>query len=171
MSKISRAGLTTLSGAAGAAAAYMFDPERGRTRRAQARDQLLARVRRTGRDLDKRARYARGSATGMVKRATSTAGSSDKPAPNDVALTRKVESMIFRPEDAPKGRLSVNTENSIVFLRGEVETQEQIDALVSGAQRVDGVREVRNLMHLPGTPAPSADDPLTRLEAEMGSGR
>ena len=165
MSIIRKAGLTTLAGAAGGAAAYMFDPDRGRSRRAQARDQLLARVRRTRRELDRRARYAGGSATGAVKRAASAA-TPDKPTPNDIALVRKVESMIFRPEDAPKGRVSVNAEDGVVFLRGEVESQEQIDALVSGAQRVDGVREVRNLMHLPGTPAPSRDDPLTRLGGE-----
>jgi osmotically-inducible protein OsmY len=155
MSTIRKAGLTTLAGAAGAAAAYMFDPDRGRSRRNQARDQLLARVRRTGRDLDRRARYAGGSATGAVKKAASAATPA-KPAPNDVALVRKVESVIFRAEDAPKGRVSLNAEEGVVFLRGEVETQEQIDMLVSGAQRVDGVREVRNLMHLPGTPAPTA---------------
>jgi osmotically-inducible protein OsmY len=155
MSTMRRAGLATLAGAMGAAAAYLFDPDRGRARRAQARDQLLAKARRTSRELDRKARYAGGSATGAVRKATSAATPS-KPSPNDVALVRKVESHIFRAEDAPKGRVSLNAEEGVVFIRGEVETQEQIDMLVSGAQRVDGVREVRNLMHLPGTPAPTA---------------
>jgi osmotically-inducible protein OsmY len=70
---------------------------------------------------------------------------------------RKVESVIFRPEDAPKGRVSVNGEGSVIFLRGEVETQDQIDALVHGAEHVEGVEEVRNLLHLPGEPAPTKD--------------
>jgi osmotically-inducible protein OsmY len=155
MSTMRRAGLATLAGAMGAAAAYLFDPDRGRARRAQARDQLFAKARRTSRELDRKARYAGGSATGAVRKATSAATPS-KPSPNDVALVRKVESHIFRAEDAPKGRVSLNAEEGVVFIRGEVETQEQIDMLVSGAQRVDGVREVRNLMHLPGTPAPTA---------------
>jgi osmotically-inducible protein OsmY len=155
MSTMRRAGLTTLAGAAGAAAAYLLDPDRGRARRTQARDQLLARLRRTSRALDRKARYAGGTATGAVRKATSAATPS-KPSPNDTALVRKVESHIFRAEDAPKGRVSLNSEDGVVFIRGEVESQDQIDMLVSGAQRVDGVREVRNLMHLPGTPAPTA---------------
>jgi osmotically-inducible protein OsmY len=168
MSLIRKAGLSAIAGATGAAAAYMFDPDRGRARRAQGRDQLLSRVRRTSRDLDRRMRYAAGPAAGAVKKAASMTGP-DKPEPNDVGLARKVESLIFRPEEAPKGRVSVNAEDGVIFLRGEVETQEQIDMLVRGAEHVDGVREVRNLMHLPGTPAPSKDDPLTRLEQETAS--
>jgi BON domain len=152
MSKIRTAGLTTLAGAAGAAAAYVLDPKRGHARRTQARDQLLAQTRRTRRDLDRRSRYVSGAATGTVKRFTSAA---NDPSLNDVGLTRKVESHIFRAEDAPKGRVSVNSEDGVVFLRGEVETQEQIDMLVRSTERVDGVEEVRNLMHLPGEPAPT----------------
>jgi osmotically-inducible protein OsmY len=129
----------------------MLDPERGHSRRVQAKDQLVSRARKTRRDLDKRARYAAGSATGVVKQATNRG---DGEALTDVSLSRKVESMIFRPEDAPKGRVSVNAEENVVFLRGEVETQEQIDTLVRTAEHVDGVAEVRNLMHLPGEPAP-----------------
>ena len=137
MSIVRKAGLTTLAGAAGAAAAYMFDPDRG---------------------------YAAGTATGAAKRATGAGAGTDSL--TDVALARKVESTIFRPEDAPKGRVSVNAEDSVVFLRGEVETQDQIEMLVRGAEHVEGVREVRNLMHLPGEPAPTKDDPLARLEHE-----
>lgn len=40
----------------------------------------------------------------------------------------------------------------MVFLRGEVETREQIDALLHGGE---GVEAARNLMHLPGEPAPA----------------
>jgi hypothetical protein len=164
MSIIPKVGLTAVAGATGAAAAYIFDPQLGRARRAKAKDMLLARVRRTGRELDSQARFAAGTATGAAKRATG-AGSGNADLDN-IALVRKVESVIFRPEDAPKGRVSVNAEGSVIFLRGEVETQEQIGALVHGAEGVEGVEEVRNLLHLPGQPAPSKDDPLARLEDE-----
>jgi osmotically-inducible protein OsmY len=151
MSRFRTAGLSTLAGATGAAAAYMLDPERGHARRAQAKDQLVSRARKTRRELDKRARHTAGSATGAVKKATSS--SNNEPL-QDTGLARKVESVIFRPEDAPKGRVVVNAEDDVVVLRGEVETQEQIDTLVRTAEHVDGVAEVRNLMHLPGEPAP-----------------
>jgi osmotically-inducible protein OsmY len=153
MSMIGKAGLTTVAGAAGAAAAYMLDPERGRTRRAQARDQLFSRFNSTKSRLQKQAGYAGGMAAGAVKQA---APGGNNPDLNEAGLAQKVESIIFRPEDAPKGRVSVNAEGGVVFLRGEVETQEQIDSLVQSAGRVDGVEEVRNLMHLPGQPAPSS---------------
>ena len=164
MSIIRKAGLTTLAGAAGAAASYIFDPQLGRTRRAKAKDMLLARVRKTGRSIDSSARYAAGTAAGAAKQAAG-AGSCTADLDN-TALARKVERMIFRPEVAPKGRVSVNAAGSVIFLRGEVETHDQIEALVRGAEGVEGVSEVRNLMHLPGEPAPSKDDPFTRLENE-----
>jgi BON domain len=72
---------------------------------------------------------------------------------DDVTLTRKVETEIFRDRDAPKGRVSVNTENGVVYLRGELEP-EQIRHLVDAAGRVDGVQRVESLLHPPGTPAP-----------------
>ena len=167
MSVVRKTGLTMLAGAAGAAAAYIFDPQLGRTRRARARDQVLSRFRHGGGQLERTARYAGSTASGMVKRAASAAKPAEPPA-NEVALVRKVESVIFRPEDAPKGRVSVNAENGVIFLRGEVETQGQIDMLVASAEKVDGVKAVKNLMHLPGEPAPARidDDPLTRLESE-----
>jgi osmotically-inducible protein OsmY len=148
---VRKAGLAALAAAAGT---YLFDPQLGRARRARAKDMLLARVRGTARDLDSQARYAAGAATGKAKRFTSSGGNADL---ENTALARQVESVIFRPEDAPKGRVSVNAEGSVIYLRGEVETQEQIEALAHGAGGVEGVEQVRNLMHLPGQPAPTKD--------------
>jgi hypothetical protein len=153
MSKIGKAGLATVAGAAGAAAAYAFDPERGRARRAQARDQIFSRFRKAQEGFGKQASYAAGTATGAVKSVATPTGGPDL---NDQGLAQKVESVIFRPEDAPKGRVNVNVEQGVVILRGEVETQEQIDSLVTSAEHVEGVESVRNLMHLPGEPAPAS---------------
>jgi osmotically-inducible protein OsmY len=80
--------------------------------------------------------------------------------PDDVTLARKVETEIFRSADAPKGTVSLNAENGVVFLRGVVDGREWIDRLGADAGKVEGVKEVRNLLHLPGTEAPVA--PATR---------
>jgi BON domain-containing protein len=72
---------------------------------------------------------------------------------NDPGLAAKVESEIFRDDDAPKGSVNVNSENGVIYLRGEVGTQEQIDSLGSAARKVSGVKEVKNLLHLPGDQA------------------
>jgi osmotically-inducible protein OsmY len=73
---------------------------------------------------------------------------------DDVTLTHKVQSELFGSSDAPKGRISVNTANGVVQLRGEVESGDLIDDLVVRARSVDGVRDVENLLHTPGSEAP-----------------
>jgi len=73
---------------------------------------------------------------------------------DDVTLARQVESELFREQNAPKGQISVNAANGVVQLRGEVEKPGLIDELVERARSVQGVREVENLLHLPGQEAP-----------------
>jgi osmotically-inducible protein OsmY len=72
---------------------------------------------------------------------------------NDPALVRKVESEVFRGEEIPKGNISVNAEYGVIYLRGEVPSQDVMDELTTRARSVDGVRAVENLTHLPGEPA------------------
>jgi len=66
---------------------------------------------------------------------------------DDVTLARKVETELFRPADAPKGAISVNVNDGVVELRGELPDQEQIDELGKTARKVSGVKDVRNLLH------------------------
>lgn len=73
---------------------------------------------------------------------------------DDVTLARKVETEIFREPQAPKGSVDVNVQDGIVQLRGEVERPDLIDDLVARTRSVEGVKDVENLLHTPGTPAP-----------------
>jgi BON domain len=57
------------------------------------------------------------------------------------------------PVPAPKGKVDVNVANGVVELRGEVDDG-TAERLVTAARNVDGVRDVVNLLHPPGTPAP-----------------
>jgi osmotically-inducible protein OsmY len=66
-----------------------------------------------------------------------------------------VESEIFRDADAPKGSVDVNAEDGVIYLRGEVDDEQTIERLVGAARGVEGVRDVRSLLHTPGTPAPT----------------
>jgi hypothetical protein len=70
-------------------------------------------------------RKAAGRAKGAVHSAASTV--SGGPDDDDVTLARKVESELFRPADVPKGAISVNVNDGVVELRGELADQEQID--------------------------------------------
>ena len=78
-----------------------------------------------------------------------------KPQPDDITLARKVETEIFRGPDVPKGKINVNAENGIVVLRGEAETPEMIEDLAKKARDVQGVRDVENLLHVPGVLPPA----------------
>jgi osmotically-inducible protein OsmY len=125
--------------ALGAALAYFFDPQNGRARRKDAIKRIVG--------LSQRQR-GRLTAKAMHLRVA------PKPQPDDVTLARKVESEIFGVADVPKGQINVNAEEGKVVLRGEVESAEMIEELVSKARKVQGVQDVENLLHTPGQTAP-----------------
>jgi osmotically-inducible protein OsmY len=85
------------------------------------------------------------------------------PAPKDLddrTLKAKVESEIFRPEDAPKSSVDVLVVDGVVELRGEVKRPEDKKKLETDARAIPEVRGVKNLLHLPKVPAPGrADSP------------
>jgi len=79
---------------------------------------------------------------------------------DDRTLKNKVESELFRDADAPKASVDVQVVDGVVELRGEVKRPEIKEALEAEARKVPEVRDVRNLLHLPKTPAPTrADSP------------
>ena len=51
----------------------------------------------------------------------------------------------------PKGSISVNVNDGVVELRGELTDQKQIDELGDTAKKIDGVKDVRNLLHTAST--------------------
>jgi osmotically-inducible protein OsmY len=127
--------------AAGALAGYFFDPTSGRRRRATLAQRVPAFFRRRGRGVKQKATHLRQEPkTGVL---------------NDPALASKVETEIFRGPDVPKGQVNVHVHDGVVELRGEVSRPELIDELVARARSVPEVRDVENLLHLPGTPAPT----------------
>ena len=151
-----------LSGAAvaGAAVAYLLDPQMGRSRRARLRDRALGAGRQVGRRSARLGRRVASDAEGMVERARY--GEPDAPPPNDVTLARKVESEVLGRPDLPRGGVVVNAEHGVVTLRDEVQTPEQKKKLEKETRRVSGVRDVESLLHLPGQPAPNKEPSIRR---------
>jgi osmotically-inducible protein OsmY len=138
-----------LFGAAiGAAAAWFLDPNEGTRRRNVLRDKTMKYARRGKEEAARKATYAGETVKG---KATAVApGTSREPAEerlNDAALKAKVESEIFRDPDAPKGQVSVNVEDGVVHLRGELDDEAKIEGLREAAAKVDGVRGVESLLH------------------------
>jgi osmotically-inducible protein OsmY len=128
--------------ALGAALSYFFDPENGKRRRKVTADRLAALVRRHGGRLMR----GTGSQAHALKQKATHRREEPKPQPDDVTLARKVETEIFRDADVPKGKINVNAENGKVVLRGEVDSPEMIEDLVSKARKVQGVQDVESLL-------------------------
>jgi hypothetical protein len=73
---------------------------------------------------------------------------------DDLTITRKVETVLFRAESVDKGKISVNTADGVVALRGVAKTPEQIKELGAKALEIPEVKQVENHLHLPKTPPP-----------------
>jgi osmotically-inducible protein OsmY len=87
---------------------------------------------------------------------------------NDPALVQKVESEVFRDEHIHhvKGHIDFNAEYGVIYIRGQVPDDATREDITMRVRRVDGVRAVENLTHLPGEPAPAKDE--TRSGAHIG---
>jgi hyperosmotically inducible protein len=134
---------------------YFLDPKAGRRRRHTARDRALSRLRRGERRAARRARRTESHAVGLARRTFNARPRRREPL-DDVTLAHKVESELYRRTGVPKGRVSVNAEDGVVFLRGVIDRQEDIERIEAGTRRIAGVRDVENLLHMPGTPAPAS---------------
>jgi len=114
---------------------------------------MLGQLRRNAERLGRR---AASDAFGLVARVRNR-----NPAPkqlDDVTLARKVETTLFRPADAPKGKVNIDVVDGIVTLRGEVKNPSQKAGLERAAKAIPEVRGVENLLKLPKTPARTRAD-------------
>jgi hypothetical protein len=138
--------------ALGALLAYFFDPQNGKRRR----NMLVGRgggvLRSSGRRAERMGRGVAARGYGVKQKVTHL---KEEPKEyDDATLADKVRTDIFRAADAPKGDVNVNVQDGVVQLRGQVEKPELIDDLVEQTRKIQGVRDVENLLHLPGTKAP-----------------
>jgi HSP20 family molecular chaperone IbpA len=141
-----------VSGALGAALAYLFDPEMGSARRARLLNQLGGTLRQGRRELDRAARRIENGARGAVAQVDRA----DRPAPtDDLSVLSRVESVLFGMPGFPKGSVNAEVVDGRLVLRGEVKDDEQAREIVRAATGVAGVVAVESLLHPPGTPAPN----------------
>jgi osmotically-inducible protein OsmY len=145
---------TPLVAAGGVLVAFLFDPVSGRRRRAQLGQRVQAFFRRRGRELGRAGQHVASDVYGAKQRLAHARPEEKEGALNDPALARKVETEIFRDPDVPKGNINVQAHDGIVELRGEVPRPELIDELVKRTRQIPEVRDVENLLHVEGTPAP-----------------
>jgi hypothetical protein len=132
-------------------AAYFLDPERGRGRRAE----VVRRLGGVGLEANRMAQrttvLATDKAAGIKSRVLSRSDNSET---DDLTLLDRVESEVFRDPTIPKGDINVMVVEGKAVLRGEV-PEKQIGAIEVAVRKVVGVKDVENLLHTPGTPAPN----------------
>jgi len=106
---------------------------------------------------------AGGTATYLVRRgkgdASSQASSLPNPEMTGEDLAHKVESIVFRDDDVPKGDINVDAVGNVVTLRGQAESAEMIGQIVERTEAIVEVQRVENLLHLPDEPAPNWPTP------------
>lgn len=157
MSFTSRLGKPLFWGAVGATVAYLWDPDRGRSRRARLKDQMAARARGVGQEVDTKATYARTTAEGKVEQLRHT---EQAPPPDDATLVDKVRSEVLGRAEFEGHTVLVDAVDGVVTLRGELPEPALGKTLEKQVAKVSGVREVRNLLQEPGTPAPNKEEAL-----------
>lgn len=155
-----------IGAAAGAALMYLFDPERGRRRRARVRDQAISAVSQvddavatTARDLQHRTQGLMAETKARFER------EDDVP---DAVLEARVRSAIGRAISHPRA-IEVRAEQGRVILSGPI-LRREVDDLIARVKRVRGVREVENRLevheragHVPGLQG-AARPPAPRFE-------
>jgi hypothetical protein len=132
-----RIGTAVRSAAIGAGLMYLFDPERGRRRRARLRDQAVHLNRELVDMVDTAQRDFKHRAEGMVARVRSTfeTGTAD-----DRVLQARVRAELGRLVSHP-GAIHVEARDGVVTLTGPI-LREEVRGLLSGVESVRGVTRV-----------------------------
>ena len=139
----------------GAAAAFFLDNQSGNRRRKLVADKAGRFAREGGGTLQGAAQAVGAQTQGKAARFKSAATGGDSAPDDDNTLKDKVQSEVFRAADAPKGAVEVTVVNGIVELRGQVDDASQAEALELKTRMVSGVKDVRNMLHLPGETPPN----------------
>ena len=140
--------------AAGAALVYFLDPQRGAKRRNDLRNRVSSKARHGVHQAEGRLTDASNRAYGAGREAVAAATPATREQPNDPTLAAKVETEIFRDPAVPQGDINVSAQDGVIVLIGQLDDAQLITALEAATRKVDGVRDVRNLLHLKGTSAP-----------------
>jgi hypothetical protein len=172
--KVSRrpAAMLVVSGAAGALGMYYLDPYSGRRRRALVRDRLAhlrnVATHQVPHTVERKGRYVGGVARGLRHDAAEIAHlDGHHPVVDDETLVARVRSEALRQREIKAGEIHVDAYEGCVTLRGQLDHEDEIRHLIDVVRHVEGVREVRSYLHLPGTLPPNKAESYTRVPAEF----
>lgn len=132
----------------GAAAGYLLDPDRGRSRRARLGDQAKSRARATSDSIKSGLEYQRGVAKGMVHDLTEPLR--PRRVYDDETLLQKVRSEALGYWDHPD-TIEMDIRDGMVRLTGNVESQEGRNRLIELIRAVDGVGLIDDRLDIAGS--------------------
>jgi hypothetical protein len=147
-----RAVALVIGGAIGGLLAFLLDPQRGAARRSQLADRARSSWHIGNRKLNQLSRKIGADAYGLSKKLTHLRPANE--IVDDLTLKDRVESLLYRDAEIPKGRFNVDVVGGIVRLRGQLERPEQIRYVERAVRRIPGVQGVENWLHPEGTAAP-----------------
>jgi osmotically-inducible protein OsmY len=133
-------------GAAIAAAVYLLDPDRGRSRRAQLADQAESAARKTGEKIEAQARYQKGKIQGFAHDLTEPFRPETEV--DDDTLTQKVRSEALGRWEGARKDIDIAVQGGIVTLKGKT-TPELAVELVGLVESVPGVVSVEDELTIP----------------------
>jgi osmotically-inducible protein OsmY len=116
--------------------AFLFDPDRGRGRRAQLRDQAKSQLRKAQEAARQQAEFRANRFKGLTHQFRSGDGSADL---EDDLIRQKVKSEVIGP--AAVSNIEVDVRNGVVTLSGDLD-DEQYRHLMKEIQKVSGVQSV-----------------------------
>jgi hyperosmotically inducible periplasmic protein len=124
----------------GAAVAYFFDPDNGRSRRAELKQRSAAAGRDIAEETTKKARYEANKVKGMAHEMTS----SEEPPATDGELLQKVRSEALGVVPGETAHIDLRVEHGVVHLVGHSKDPDTERELVKRIGKVTGVRDVSN---------------------------
>jgi hypothetical protein len=152
-----------VAGTLGTSLALLFDGERGNRRRAMLKNRASDLYGLATKRLNKQTRIASDTIYGNAMEKVHT-HQPDNPSPDDNTLRDRIESEAFNRHTAPKGEYNLNVEDGIAVLRGQLDSQEDIQTLIALVAEVPDVRGVESFLHTPGTPAPNKEGAVEAAE-------
>ncbi len=140
------AGLAAVAGAAiGATAMYLFDPNRGKVRRARLIDSAASRARRAGKQATAKVEDLFHRSQGLIAEASANFRSG--PAADDNLISQRVRSLMGHLTHNAQ-RVESEVSDGMVALRG-VLTEEERRRLVAKVGRIPGVKSVVDCLSCP----------------------
>ena len=157
-------------GLLGAVAAYLLDPTNGRERRRYLRELVEERVGAVRPSMGSRPSLRATPEVANLAPMSHDPNAAVGGSPSDAVVTDRIMSTVMGAPDVPTDRLALDVVDGVVTLRGELDSSEEIDDIGARIANVDGVVEVKALVHLPGEPAPNKASALrASREAEDGT--